>query len=68
MERTAQTASNCVRAWGPEPKMAATAASGRARRSVAAPEAAPVRMAVSEVPSITASGAPFVASRTIMIA
>lgn len=44
--RTVQTASSCRRAWTPLPKMATTLASGRASTSVAAPEAAPVRMAV----------------------
>lgn len=68
MGRTAQTASNWVRAWGPAPKTATTAAPGRARRSVATPDAAPVRMAVSDAPSITARGLPVAASRTTMTA
>jgi len=42
--------------------MAATAASDRASTSVAAPEAAPVRMAVRLPPSMSATGAPLVAS------
>jgi len=36
--------------------------------SIATPDAAPVRMAVSDVPSITAMGLPFVASSTITMA
>jgi hypothetical protein len=49
--RTAQAASSWVRPWMPAPKMATTRLSGRANRSTAAPLPAPVRMAVSELPS-----------------
>jgi len=64
MERTTHTASSCVRAWRPAPMTAAVSASGRASRAVAAPDAAPVRRAVSAAPSITARGRPVSASST----
>ena len=57
-------ASNCVWPCAPAPMMAATDASARAIKSVATPEAAPVRRAVTDAPSMTAKGTPVVPSES----
>ncbi len=53
-----------MRACTPAPKTATVAASSRARRSAANPPTAPVRSAVSQVPSISASVRPVTGSTT----
>ena len=62
--RTVQTASSCVRACTPDPSIATRLATDLARRSVAAPEPAPVRMAVRVPPSMSAIGIPVSGSST----
>ena len=47
-----------VRAWTPQPMMAATSLPARARYFAEMPALAPVRMAVIQAQSITASGTP----------
>ena len=56
MGRTTHIASRWAVAWTPAPNSTNRDASGRARRLVATPLTAAVRIAVSSVPSITASG------------
>ena len=59
-----------VRACTPQPTMAATALSGRARYLAEMPALAPVRMAVIQAQSMTAIGTPvsgsFSTSRPVM--
>src|SRR5829696_2978815 len=56
--RTSGNASRWERPCTPAPRMASTAASGRARAPAATAAAAPVRAAVMRVPSRTARGVP----------
>ena len=65
---TQHTASSCVLAWVPLPRIATWEESSLARRSVAAPLPAPVRLAVRTSPSIKAESAPVVASKTVTTA
>ena len=67
MGRTAITPSICVSACAPVPKSASTSASFADSKSVASPEAAPVRRAVRYSASSNARGVPFVPSITITL-
>ena len=58
---TRVSACNCVTAWAPQPINPTTRLSGLARNRLATADAAPVRNAVSSVPSTTASNWPVVA-------
>ena len=60
--RTARIARTWVRAWTPLPNTASSRLSGRARRSVATPQTAPVRIAVRLAPSSRARGVPVAGS------
>ena len=64
MGRTASMASRCVRAWTPEPMIARSPASSRARSRVATPLTAAVRIAVIEVASMMARRLPVSASKS----
>ena len=66
--RTAHTARTWSGACPPAPIIASTPASGEASRSVATPDAAPVRSAVSVAPSMSASGVPVSPSNQITTA
>ena len=58
----------CERACTPVPTMASTEASGRASSRADRAEPAAVRMAVTYVPSMTASGSPVIGSNAAIIA
>src|SRR6266498_5713408 len=58
MRRTSDIATKCEWAWTPEPSIARLQASTRARKSVATPETAAVRMAVIAEALIMASSSP----------